>query len=65
VTAIHSEGNEAITLISYVIAINGLSGEEATANFTGRRYIAALYSMRLPRYARNDIVVLVSFFILK
>jgi len=34
----------------HVIAMNSLSGEEAIANFAGRRDMAALYSMRLPRY---------------
>jgi hypothetical protein len=33
-----------------VIAMNGLSSEEAIANFAERRDMAALYSMRLPRY---------------
>ena len=33
----------------HVIAMNGLRGEEAIANYTGRICMAALYSMRLPR----------------
>jgi len=35
--------------------MNGLSGEEAIANFTGRRCMAALYSMRLLRCAAHTI----------
>ena len=36
--------------------MNGQSDEEAIANYTGRKCMAALYSKRLPHCVRNDIV---------